>query len=217
VIDQILPRVAHERLAERVDIYIEKGFYDLQQAQRYFAAARDLGLAITAHVEQLSDSRGTELALQFAPQSVDHVVYLSESAMKAVAASTTTAVLLPSSDFYLKMRYPPARQLIESGARVALSTDFNPGTSPTQDLSLVGVLGRLEMKMSLAEVFSALTYGAACALGRGHDIGSLEIGKQCDFAVLDCSWRNLFYAVGKHPVHDTYVGGNSLKKDEKSF
>jgi imidazolonepropionase len=108
---------------------------------------------------------------------------------------------------YLKMQYPPARHLIDAGAIVALSTDFNPGTSPTQDLSLIGVLARLEMKMSLPEVLSAFTVGAATALGKHHELGSLEEKKYCDFICLNESWESLFYSVGSHPVTSVWKEG----------
>lgn len=211
ICDEVLPQIARDKLADRVDIYIEKGFYTLDLAQEYFSAVRKLGLPVTAHVEQLSDTGGTQLALEFQPQSVDHIVYINEQVTAKIAKSETTAVLLPASDFYLKMRYPPARSLIDAGAKVALSTDFNPGTSPTQDLSLVGVLARLEMKMSLAEVLSAMTLGSACALNQQSRVGSIEAKKDCDFVSLDCAWNELFYSVGRHPVHSVVKAGRELK------
>jgi len=211
ICDEVLPRVVAEKLADRADIYIENGFYPLELARTYFETVQRLGLSVTAHVEQLSDFGGTELALEFKPQSVDHVVYISDKVISLIASSDTTAVLLPASDFYLKMRYPPARHLIEAGARVALSTDFNPGTSPTQDLSLVGVLARMEMKMSLSEVICAFTLGGAHALGRQKHLGSLESGKRCDFITLESEWRDLFYSVGHHPVHSVWKAAELVK------
>lgn len=205
--DELLPRIAKGKLAERVDIYIEPGFFTKEHAKIYFRRARELGLDIVAHVEQLSDSGGAETALPFQPRSLDHLVFVQDSTIKKLAKAETTAVLLPASDFYLKMEYPKARKMIDEGVRVALSTDFNPGTSPTQDLSLVGVLARLEMKMSLPEVISAYTLGAAFALGRGLDVGSLSNGKHCDFNVLSGSWRDLFYAVGEHPIEQVFKSG----------
>jgi imidazolonepropionase len=119
-------------------------------------------------------------------------------------------VLLPAADFYLRMAYPPARKLLDSGAGVALATDFNPGSSPTQDLSFVGVLARLEMQMHLPEVIAAYTQGAAQALGLGHQVGTLEAGKDCDFIELQDDWDRLFYEVGYHPVARTWSRGRPI-------
>ncbi len=208
---EILPRLVNEKLADRADIYIEKGFYSTGLARTYFETSKALNLPITAHVEQLSDFGGTALALEFNPQSVDHVVYIGPEVIATLAKMETTAVLLPASDFYLKMRYPPARELIDAGARVALSSDFNPGTSPTQDLSFVGVLARIEMKMTLPEVIAAFTFGGAAALGKHKQLGSLEPGKRCDFLTLEDGWRDLFYSVGHHPVDSVWKASLSIK------
>lgn len=210
ICDEYMPELAKRKLADRVDIYVEGGFFNSAQAERYFKTAKSLGLGITAHVEQLSDVGGIEAALPFHPHSVDHLVFASDRAIMKLAQSETTGVLLPASDLYLRMQYPQARKMIDAGVRVALSTDFNPGTSPTQDLSLVGVLARLEMKMSLPEVLTAYTLGAAFALGRAEDLGSLTVGKSCDFNVLSGSWRDLFYSVGEHPIHQVVKSGESV-------
>ncbi len=218
IINKVLPRVQQEKLADRADIYIEQGFYDLELGRRYFAAVKSLGLPIAAHVEQLSDMKGAMLALEFQPQSLDHLVFLNDGDIQAVAKSETTAVLLPTSDLYLRTAYPSARKLIDAGARVALSTDFNPGTSPTQDLSLVGLLARLEMKMSLPEVIVAYTLGAAHALGLSREVGALSLGKSADFSVLDGGWTDLFYSAGSLSVDEVYRAGQILyKKNKKSF
>ena len=215
VMEKLLPEIAKKKLTERADIFIEKGFFTAEQGERYFKKAKSLGLDITAHVEQLSNSGGTSAALKNKALSVDHVIELKEDEITRLAKSETVAVLLPASDFYLQVKYPPARSLIDQGACVALSTDFNPGTSPTQDLSFVGVLARIEMKMSLPEVLSAWTIGAAKALKKQAIVGSLEVGKQCDFICLDADWRTLFYSVGHHPV--TQVWKDARKLFEKKF
>lgn len=215
VLDKMLPKIAQEKLAERADIFIEKGFFSSDQGARYFQTAKALGLDVVGHVEQLSNSGGTMTALQNQAASVDHVIELSDIEITALAKSNAAAVLLPASDFYLKMKYPPARALIDQGASVALSTDFNPGTSPTQDLSFVGVLARIEMNMSLPEVLSAWTVGAAKSLKKQAVLGSLEIGKHCDFICLDGNWRQLFYSVGDHPVIGVYKEAQKLC--EKKF
>lgn len=208
--NEVLPLVAKKKLAERVDIFIEQGFFSNNQAEKWFSAAKALGLKIVAHTDQLTAGGGSRLSLRYQALSVDHAVHLHADEIKLLAASETTAVLLPTSDFYLKVAYPEARKMIDAGARVALATDFNPGTSPSQDLSLVGVLARLEMKMTLPEVIAAYTYNAAAALDRQNQIGSLEVGKNADFAVIDGSWSELFYEVGYHPVHSIWRQGRSL-------
>lgn len=210
VLNHDLEKVMASGLADRADIYIEKGFFTVEQGQRYFAKLAEMGVAFTAHVEQLSEFGGIAMALKYSPQSVDHAVYATAADIAALASSSTTTVLLPTSDFYLKMKYPPAREMIKAGVRVALSTDFNPGTSPTDDLSLVGVLARIEMKMTLPEVLAAYTFGAASALGMSSETGSLTTGKLCDFNVLQGSWRNLFYSVGTHPIHQVYKEGKLI-------
>ena len=118
---------------------------------------------------------------------------------------------MPAADFYIKCPYPPARELIDSGARVALATDFNPGTSPTQDLAFVGLLARLEMKMTLAEVWAGYTLNAAWALGLEKECGSLEVGKSADFIVSDSGPHGFFYEVGHTPVLATYVRGRQIR------
>lgn len=207
VIERTLPKIKRRSLAERVDMFVEQNYYSLEQARRYYEAARSLGFRITGHVEQLTRTGAAGELAAISADSVDHVVQVNDQDIQNLSRSETTCVLLPTSDFYLKMNYPPARTLIDSGARIALATDFNPGTSPTQDLSFVGVLARLEMKMKLSEVIVAYTLGAAYALGRQAELGSLATGKICDFAVLDGSWRDLFYRVGEHPVSKVIVEG----------
>lgn len=207
LVTKVLPVVARQRLAERVDIFIEKGFFTPQDAQKWFKAARAAGMDLVAHVDQLTAGGGAKLAAQAGALSVDHCIHVTKEEIEVLAKSQTTAVLLPTSDFYLKVAYPNARALIEKGVRVALATDFNPGTSPTQDLSFVGVLARLEMKMSQAEVLCAYTLGGAYALNCADQAGSIEPGKSCDLAVIDGSWRDLFYQVGHHPVVGTYRSG----------
>ncbi len=209
MLTQTLPLIKKRKLADRVDMFIEQNYYSLNHAIKYFQKAAELGLRITAHVEQMTRTgaaaylTGENIPLD----SVDHLVQINDDDIQKLASSKATCVLLPTSDFYLRMKYPPARQLIDQGACVALSTDFNPGTSPTQDLSLTGVLARLEMKMSLPEVITAYTLGAAHALHLQSELGSLEIGKQCDFVVLNDSWRQLFYQVGQHPVSRVFRAG----------
>lgn len=209
---ELIPEIAKKKLASRVDIFIEKGFFTSKHAELYFKEAQKYGLNIAAHVEQMSLSKGLDMALKYKAQSIEHAVYSSTEQIQKLAKSKTVAVLLPASDFYLKMKYPPARKMIDKGVSVALSTDFNPGTSPTQDINFTGLLARLEMKMSLPEVITAWTVNAAAALGLQEKIGSIEVGKSADLAVFDCHWRELFYRVGEWPLAETWGQGQIIYK-----
>jgi imidazolonepropionase len=198
--DKILPVVKRRKLASRVDIYIEKGFFPIAESHQYLQHAKQLGFDLVIHADQLTLSGGTQIAVDLNAKSADHVIQISEKEIKALAESEVTAILLPAADLYMKCAYPPARSLIDKGARVALATDFNPGSSPTQDLSLVGLLARLYMKMTLPEVMSAFTIGGAYALGEESRKGALVAGYRADFIVSAVEWRGLFYQAGNNPI-----------------
>lgn len=204
---KVLPIVAKKKLAQRVDIFIESGFFESHEAREYLEECKRLGFEVTIHADQLSLSGGTSLAIDMAAKSADHVIQIGEAEISRVASSQTTAVLLPAADLYMKCNYPPARKLIEAGARVALATDFNPGSCPTQDINLVGILARLYMGMSLPEVISALTVGGAYALGLENEVGCLSEGYTADFVVTNQNWRTLFYSSGEAIANDVFIGG----------
>lgn len=209
-LERLLPIIRKEKLASRVDIFIEKGFFEAQDSLNYLKLAKELGFSLTIHGDQLSLSGGSELAAQLKAQSVDHAICVSASEIQKLAQACVVATLLPAADLYMKCAYPPARKLIEAGVPVALATDFNPGSSPTQDLSLVGLLARLEMKMTLPEVWAAYTVNAGAALGLGSEVGSLIAGQSADFFVSDFSWDQFFYSIGEHSVLSTYQRGRCL-------
>jgi imidazolonepropionase len=209
LIKKALPEIKKKKLAKRVDIFIEKGFFESDLAAIYLKSAQKMGFDIVVHADQLTHSGGTQVALSLEAISADHLLQINSAEIKALAQSNVTSVLLPTSDLYMKKRYPPARQLIDQGARVALATDFNPGSSPSQDLALTGLLARLEMKMSLPEVISAYTVGAAHALKLAPEVGSIEVGKSADFACTRKSWTDLFYSVGDLAIDMTIVKSNA--------
>lgn len=203
----VLPVIKKKKLSNRVDIFIEKNFFEVPEARTYLSAAKKLGFEVTIHANQLSLSGGAELALELQAQSADHVIHLTDETIQYFAKNKTVAVLLPAADLYMKCAYPPARNLIDSGACVALATDYNPGTCPTQDLSLVGLLARLEMKMTLPEVFMAYTINAAKALGIDHEEGSLVVGKRANFISTDAELTDFFYSAGAMPAHELFILG----------
>ncbi len=208
--EKYLPEIMKQRLATRADIFIEKGFFEKEESRKYLLSAKALGFEITIHADQLSLSGGTEVGCDLQARSTDHCIQVSDSEIQKLAKSKTVAVLLPAADLYLKCSYPPARKMIDAGVFVALATDFNPGTSPTQDLGLVGMLARREMKMTLDEVVCAYTVNAAKALGVESDVGSLEVGKKADFTVWDCEEDELFLEVGGMKPTQVFKLGQQL-------
>jgi imidazolonepropionase len=153
------------------------------------------------HADELTPLGGAELAARLGAVSADHLLCITESGIDALAASGTIATLLPGTAFFLGVAYAPARRLIESGLGVALASDCNPGTCPTENLPLVGAMACTQMKMLPAETVTALTLNAAAALGRSGRIGSIEVGKQADLVVWDVpDYRHLFYRFGVNHV-----------------
>lgn len=212
-----LPFIASQRLARRADIFVEAGYFSKTQGLTFLSKAKELGLGVTLHADQLTRSGGAQLAVELGAQSADHLVQVHASDIEALARSPVTAVLLPGADFYLNMAYPPARVLIAAGARVAIASDFNPGSCPAQDLSLIGVLARRYMGMTLPEVIVGYTLNAAAALGLESQLGSIEIGKLADFQLIDGDWRELFYEVGGLSTPSVWregrrIGGNPLPR-----
>ncbi len=210
VIETDLPQLHKNGLACRVDIFVEQGYFPEHLARTYLEAARALKFDIVVHADQLTHSFGARLAVEYGARSADHLIRIDANDIAALAASETTCVALPAADLYLRCPYPPARALIDAGARVAIATDFNPGSSPTQNISLVGVLARLEMKMTLPETLAAYTVNAAHALGLGRELGHLTVGACADFVAYEGSWRDLFYSIGDLPIRGVWREGHPL-------
>ncbi len=207
---EVLPEVKKKKLAQRVDIFIEKGFFPPEASEVYLRRAQELGFEVLIHADQLSLSGGSDVAVNVGALSGDHLLQVTQKEIQSLAKSEVTCVLLPTADLYMKTKYPSARAMIDSGARVALATDFNPGSSPAQDLNLVGLLARLEMKMSLPEVIGAYTVGAAHALNLQNEVGSLEVGKSADILCTEKDWQTLFYSVGESTKKVVFSRGKKV-------
>lgn len=214
LVDNVLPIIKKKKLSQRVDIFIEKNFFESLDAKVFLLKAQQLGFDLTIHANQLSESGGAELALELSAKSADHVIHLNSKTIEAFKTKNTVAVLLPSADLYMKCAYPKARALIDSGATVALATDFNPGSCPSQDLMLVGLLARLEMKMTLPEVFLAYTKNAAKALGVEHDQGEFSVNKAANFICTEANTSDFFYSAGAVPAHQLFIRGKAIKPNQ---
>jgi imidazolonepropionase len=210
VIDQMLPRVASEKLAEFGDVFCERGYFDVEQCRRILTAAKKHGLKLRIHADQLSNLGGANLAAELKATTADHLEKTDEQGIAAMKSAGVQPVLLPGSVYALgSTGYPRAREMIDAGLAVVIATDFNPGSSPTPSMPMVLSLACTQMKMSPAEAITAATINAACSLNRCSRMGSLERGKLANFAIFDCEdYRELAYWFGIPQTHSVYVKGN---------
>ncbi len=197
IVQQTLPKVAQQGLADAVDVFVDEGYFEPSDARMILAEARKLGLGIKLHADELGNTESAALACELGALSADHLLRVSEAGIRALARSKTTAVLLPGTAYYLRAEHAPARKLIDAGVRVAISTDFNPGTCMTLNLPLVLNIAALYLGMTRAELLASVTYNAACALGMEDRRGSLEVGKDAAFAVLPYArFEEMYYRLG---------------------
>jgi len=212
VINEMLPRVAKEKLAEFCDVFCERGYFDVEQSRKILTAAKMLRLKLRGHVDQLSNSGGAKLMADLGAITADHLEKTDDQGIAALKSAKVQPVLLPGSVYALGLKeYPRARAMIDAGLAVVLATDFNPGSSPTSSMPMVLSLACTQMKMSPAEAIVAATINAAYSLGRGDRIGSLEVGKAANIAMFDCEdHREIAYWFGIPQAHSVYVRGERV-------
>lgn len=216
IVELIHPEVARAGLAEAVDVFCEEGVFDLDQTRRILADAPRYGWRIHLHADELTPLGGAELAVELGALSADHLMCVTEAGIAALAGSDTVAVLLPGTSFFLRSEYAPARRMIEAGCAVALATDCNPGSSPTESMPTILALATLGMGLTVEEALTAATLNAAAALGRAGELGSLEEGKRADLVVLDePSHHHLVYHYGVNPVRHVVKAGRVVVRDRR--
>jgi imidazolonepropionase len=208
----MLPRVAKEKLAEFCDVFCEQGYFDIQQSKEISTAAKELGLKLRIHADQLSNSGGAKLAGELKATTADHLEKTEGEGIAAMKSGGVQPVLLPGSVYALGSTcYPRAREMIETGLAVVIATDFNPGSSPSPSMPMMLSLACTQMRMSPAEAITASTINAAHSLGRGDKIGSLEPGKLANFSIFDCEdYREIAYYFGFPQTHSVYVRGRCV-------
>jgi len=212
LIDEMLPRVAAEKLAEYCDVFCEANVFTTDESWKILSAARCHGLGLRIHADQLSLSGGAKLAAELSTVTADHLEHTDAAGIAALRSAGVQPVLLPGSVYALgSRRYPAAREMIDAGLAVVLATDFNPGSSPTPSMGMILSLAWTQMKMTPAESITAATINAAYSLNRGERIGSLEVGKLADFVIHDCDdYRELAYFFGiEHPWR-VYAGARQV-------
>ncbi len=209
LINELLPIIAKEELADYIDVFCETGFFSPEEMQTICLAGLKYGLKPKLHVNQLNSIGGLQKAIQLNALSVDHLETMTPADIKDLAASNTIGTLLPTAAFFLRMQYQPARQIIDAGAAIALATDFNPGSSPSGNMNFVLSLSCIQLKMLPEEAINAATINAAYAMELENELGSITIGKKANliFTKPIPSLAYLPYAFGSNLIDKVMING----------
>jgi imidazolonepropionase len=183
IVNEMIPAVAAEGLAEFVDIFCEEGFFSVEDAERIFEQGIKYGLRPTVHANQMSFSGGVQVGVKYDAISVDHLEFTGEQEYDVLASSNTIATLLPGATFFLNMDYPNARAMISKGVKVAIASNYNPGSCPSGDMKYMMALALLKMKMTPEEAINAVTINGAFAMGLGEQFGSITVGKRANLFI----------------------------------
>lgn len=208
LIEEVLPIVVEEKLAEFIDVFCEKDVFTPEQSERILEAGKRYGLIPKIHADEIEPYGGAELAAKVEAISAEHLLKASDEGIKAMAKSGTIACLLPATALYLREKAAQGRKMVDEGVAVAISTDCNPGSSPTTSMPLVMNLACISMRLTPAEALTAATYNAACAINRQHLVGSIEAGKQADIVMWDVkNYQELQYLFGVNHVKKVWKKG----------
>jgi imidazolonepropionase len=212
IIDEMLPVIAREKLADYIDVFCEEGFFSPEEAERICRAGMSYGLRPKIHANQLSLSGGVELGVKLGALSVDHLETMDDDAIRVLAASDTIGTLLPTAAFFLRMPFQPARDLIRAGAAIALASDYNPGSSPSGNMNLVVSMACIQMKMLPEEAINAATLNGAHAMELGSSLGSITPGKKAHLILTKPvpSLAFIPYAFGTNHIRGIILGNEQL-------
>jgi imidazolonepropionase len=215
IIDEMLPAIAREKLADFIDVFCEKGFFSPGETEQILNAGKAVGLKPKIHANQLNVSGGVQAGVSASALTVDHLESMDDEAIGALAHSATIGTLLPSAAFFLRMQYPPVRKMINAGCALALASDFNPGSSPSGNMNFVVALSCIQMKMLPEEAINAATLNGAYAMELENEVGSITIGKKANLIITKPipSLAYLPYSFGSDLIENVIVNGNIAKFD----
>ena len=209
---EILPRVADDELCEFVDVFCETGVFDVEQSRKMLTYGQAYGFKAKIHADEIDAIGGSVLAGELGAVSAEHLIAADDKGIASMAKGGVIACLLPGTSLYLNKDFAPARRMIEAGVPVAICTDFNPGSCPSCDLQLCMNLGYLKYRMTPEEVLAAVTINAACAVGRGETLGTVEPGKQADLVIWNAPDLDyLVYRMGSNLAEKVIRKGNIVK------
>lgn len=213
---RMLPIIKEKNLAEFCDIFCEDEVFSVEDSRRILNEAKKIGYLLKIHADEIVSLGGAELAGEIGTLSAEHLMAVSDEGIKALKENNVIANILPATSFNLGKSYAPVRKMINEGVRVAVSSDYNPGSCPTENMQLVMQICSSQLKLTPLEIFKAVTLNAAMAVNREKYIGSLEKGKKADFVIYDTQNLNyIFYNFGINHVKDVYKEGICVVKNKK--
>jgi imidazolonepropionase len=208
LVEEMIPAVSKQDIARFCDVFCEEGVFSVEQSRRILSRAREAGMGLKIHADEVNDLGGAGLAAELGAVSAEHLLAANDENLRAMAEKGIIGVLLPATAYSLRKKYAPARNMVDLGLAVALATDCNPGSSYTESMPFVFGLAVLTMNLTVNEALVASTLNAAYAVGMAREVGSLEKGKKADFLLLDGeSPAILAYHAGVSPVQEVYKGG----------
>lgn len=217
IVLDMLPEV--KEFAEFCDVFFEQGAFSLDQSRRILTTAKELGFRLKIHAGEFNDLGGAELAADLGATTADHLEQISEEGMNRMAEKGVIAILLPAVTFLLGGdHYAPAGEMLKRGVPLALATDFNPGSSPTENMQIIIALACSKMKLTPEQAINSATINAAHAINRGYELGSLEVGKKADFILLRLpGYKHLPYRFGINHVRMMVKGGKIVVDRSRIF
>ena len=212
IINEMLPVIAAEKLADYIDVFCETGFFSPEEMETVCKAGVSYGLKPKLHVNQLNSIGGVKTAIKLNALSVDHLETMTDDDVKLLSGSNTIGTLLPTAAFFLRMTYQPARQLIDAGCAIALASDYNPGSSPSGNMNFVVALSCIQMKMLPEEAINAATINGAFAMELEKELGSITIGKKANliFTKPISSLAYLTYSFGANLIDKVMIKGEFI-------
>ena len=205
---KMLPEIKKRNLAEFCDVFCEAGVFSVEESRKILSTAKELGFQLKIHADEVVSLGGVNLAGELQAVTAEHLMVITDEGIEALKKGNVIADLLPATSFNLRHDYAPARKILEAGVQVALSTDYNPGSCPSENLQFVMQIGAAHLKMTTEEVFKAVTINGAKAVCREKEIGSLEVGKQADIAVFDVpNAEYMLYHFGVNHTDSVYKAG----------
>ncbi len=211
ICSRMIPKVAEEGLAEFCDCFVDKGYFTLEQGRKILETAKKYGLKIRLHADELADVGGGRLAAEMGAVSADHLLFVSENSLDVMKKAGTIATLLPGTSYFIRMPYAPAKKILEKGIPIALASDFNPGSCFTENMQIILSLAVINLGLNCQQAMVASTLNGAYSLGISHKIGTIEVGKDATFAILDChSYLDMFYHFGINHIESVWVKGKKF-------